>query len=139
MIQTIIHLCLSWVCWTTLGSSGPVALPGSAIPDGMSLVMGIGVLLGGLASVGLLIHLPSVLAQARRRRKERVEREERAAAARAHSNFLLIQEQTTRRMQQVQQRRAILRGVAAGLEAFCEQWDAAHPEEQEASDAHGPD
>ena len=98
--------------------------------------MGMGVLLGGLASVGLLIHLPSVLAQARRRRKERVEREERAAAARAHSQFLLIQEQTTRRMQQ---RRTILRGVAAGLEAFCEQWDAAHPEEQEASDAHGPD
>ncbi len=82
-------------------------------------------------SLYLLIGLRVVFARAKQKQKERKEEAEHAAAARAHLQFLIYQERMRRQMHNAQIQRAIVRGMIDGLEAFCKQWAASHPEEPE--------
>ena len=134
MFLIIFHMLPSLRFWAAGDSLGLDALSADVFPARAALLISIGALLG-LVCACLLVSLPLALAQLRRARHERAERDERAAAARDHTRFLLLQEQARRRTQHAQMRHTVLHGVAAGLDAFCAQWDVAHSEEQEEADA----
>lgn len=137
MIATTVKMLTLSFFWSALWTIGWVALLDGGMPDIMhpSIEVGVATLLFLFAFACLLADLPEALAQTRREQKERAELEERAAAARAHTQFLILQERAGRRMRNAQIQRVILQGVTAGLEAFCEQWDAAHTEGQEGTNA----